>query len=172
MEFVRNESLLPLSSDEIWRLRQVPCEQLVARELIVYDREVSDFFFEFQPSEDIELFLEHAHFACRQRGEQLISREDLRTILEEHAPAATPELRIRDGAEPQAPLKMVLVDGAIAELRGAADWRGMVTCCMCEIPGCGSQYCWIRNRRCLALFTVAGATLKGFHWQPFRFNFA
>jgi hypothetical protein len=45
----------------------VPFSELPSRDLLLFDETVSDFFFEFESEQDIERFLQHAHFGGEAR---------------------------------------------------------------------------------------------------------
>jgi len=131
---------------------------------------VSNFFFEFEPEEDIERFLQHAYLGCQAGGRLLACREDLQQILltlraGERQPA---ELAIPAGGELPSPLRFVPQQGAFEAIHREGRWRGMITCCSCGIAGCFSQYAIVEEGLCLVLFTINGATLAEVELFPFR----
>src|SRR4051812_47561705 len=133
MKYVRGSTLLRLSSETIRTVPRVSWQRLPAANLLVYDGGVSNFFFEFEPKEDIERFLQHAHMGCRAEGHLLASREDLEQISSTFRPAKAPpaELVIPDAGELPAPLRFVPHRPAFEAIRREGRWRGMITCCSC-----------------------------------------
>jgi hypothetical protein len=171
MKYVRGSTLLPLTAKAIRATPRVPYRGLPGAELLIYNKGVSDFFFEFEPEEDIERFLLHAHFACRAAGGLLACREDLHALATalDRGTERLPELALpSDGDELVAPLRFVPHRAAFEAIRTEGRWRGRITCCSCGIAGCFAQYAWVEARLCLFLFTISGATLTDVECLPFR----
>src|SRR5947209_15167654 len=77
MRYDRETTLLPCSATDLRVAVRVPFCHLPSDRLLLYDEGVSEFWFEFDPRRDTELFLQHAHFGCMAGGRLLASREDL-----------------------------------------------------------------------------------------------
>src|SRR5947209_31604 len=126
MKYVRGSTLLPLKSRDIRTLPRVPWRQLPTRDLLLYDEGVSNFFFEFEPEEEIDRFLQHAHFGCHAHGGLLACREDLQQIALNIRPGAEPppELVIPlTSADLPAPLRFVRHQPAFDSLEREGHWR-------------------------------------------------
>src|ERR1700733_6517216 len=151
MKYVRGSTLLPFFSEEIRAVPCVPRQRLPSVDLLVYDGGVSDFYFEFEPEEDIERFLQHAHLGCRAGNRLLACREDLQQILVPRGPGERPPvvLAIPPGGELPAPLRFVPQQPAFEAIGHEGRWRGMITCCSCGIAGCFSQYAVVERGLCL-----------------------
>jgi hypothetical protein len=130
---------------------------------------VSEFWFEFEPQRDTELFIQHAHFGCVTGGRLLACREDLLGVagLPSFSPLPTLLMTSADD-EPPRPLRFVVEREALAEAVLASEWAGRVSVCSCGFAGCNSQYGWFRGGECLALFTICGACLVSVEWRAFR----
>jgi hypothetical protein len=171
MRYTRDTTLLPLSPAELRLAEKVQFSALPAPDLLLFDEGVSDFFFEFEPEQDIERFLQHAHFACMADGRLLACREDLFSVAARQAGRAPPKALVVDlGVELPRPLRFSPVRRGFAAIGGGGDWRGMLTLCSCGIAGCFSQYAWVRESLCVALFTINGACLTEVEWLSFRFE--
>ena len=167
MQYIRNSTLLPCSTADLRLAISVLHCELPENRLILYDESISNFWFEFEPQRDIELFLQHAHFGCMSKGRLLIGREDLLSValLPEVAPST---LTIPSSGEALPPLGFEVDWPALEEARSANEWAGQVSIYSCGIAGCYSQYAWFQHGKCLALFTIGGTSLVSVDWRPFR----
>jgi hypothetical protein len=168
MRYVRNQTLLPLSPADLQFVEQVPFRDLPSARLLQFDESVSDYFFEFEPEQDIERFLQHARFADVVRGRLLACREDLLGVVAIQAkllPSVSLVVDVASDLPPPFRFNPML-DAWDAISRGG-EFRGMVTVCRCGIAGCFSQYAWVRDSVCLALFTISGGCLTEMSWRPF-----
>ncbi|HVK09151.1 MAG TPA: hypothetical protein VM597_10280, partial [Gemmataceae bacterium] len=77
MRYDRETTLLPCSAADLRLAARVPFRDLPDNRLLLYDEGVSEFWFEFDPRRDTELFLQHAHFGCVAGGRLTVCREDL-----------------------------------------------------------------------------------------------
>jgi hypothetical protein len=170
MKYLRDSTLLALESEEFHSLRRVGYRNLPADGLLVYDSGVSNFFFEFDPARDIELFLQHAHFACISSGRLLACQEDLYEVSTLLRKSELPRKRmsVLPVGELPAPLRFVPDLQAFNVIARSGKWQGRLTCCSCGFAGCFSQYAWIDQGICLALFTIDSANLEAVEWCPFR----
>lgn len=170
MKYVRGSTLLPLGPEAIRSVPRVPWRRLPAADLVLHDEGVSNFFFEFEPEEDIELFLQHAHLGCKDGDGLLASREDLASLAVPLAAVweSPPVLPVPAEGELTAPLRFVSQQAAFEAIRRGGRWRGMITCCSCGIAGCFSQDAWVERGLCLVLLTIKGATLVEVDLLPFR----
>ena len=160
---------MPCSAADLRLAVYVPYRDLPDVRLLLYDEGVSEFWFEFDPRRDTELFLQHAHFGCVAGGRLLACREDLLGVVEQPFPGSPlPTLVVPPVGEPPPPLRFEVDRGALAEAWRGGEWAGRVTVCSCGIAGCYSQYGWFRGGECLALFTIGGACLVSVDWRPFR----
>jgi hypothetical protein len=171
MKYISGSTLLAQTSEDIRSVPRVPWRELPATDLLMYDSGVSDFFFEFDPPEEIDRFLQHAHLGCRAKGSLLACREDLYEIA--HSLRLTvdqpPELILPvDGGDLPAPLRFVPHQPAFEGIARDGRWRGRITCCSCGIAGCFAQYAWVEQGVCLFVFTINGATLAEVECLPFR----
>jgi hypothetical protein len=168
MPYIRGVTLFPLSPTDLRLAQQVPFRDLPNARLLQFDESVSDYFFEFEPQQDIERFLQHAHFADIVGGRLIACREDLlavAAIQAELLPAAL--LTVHVGSRLPAPLRFNPVRDAWTAISQGDEYRGRVTVCSCGIAGCFSQYVWVRDSVCIALFTISGACLTEVAWRPF-----
>lgn len=169
MRYDRETTLRPCSAAELGLAARVPFLELPAGRLLLYDEGVSEFWFEFDPRRDTELFLQHAHFGCVAGGRLLVCREDLLGVAALPAVGPPPPaLAVPPEGQPSLPLRFEVERGALSEARRAGEWVGRVSVCSCGIAGCYSQYGWFRGGECLALFTIGGACLVSVEWRPFR----
>lgn len=169
MRFVRDKTLLPCTPADMRFAEYVPFLELPTCDLLLFDETVSDFFFEFEPAQDIERFLQHAHMSCIANGKFIASQEDLLAIaaLTTNEPSET--LIVNPATELPAPFRMIPINSAFDAIASGGEFRGQVTVCSCHIGGCFSQYVWARDSLCLAMFTIDGACLTEVAWLPFRF---
>jgi hypothetical protein len=168
MRYIRDVTLLPLSPADLRLAEQVPFRDLPTSRLLQFDESVSDYFFEFEPQQDIERFLQHAHFADIVNGRLIACREDLlgvAAIQAESMSAASLTVDVDSRLPP--PLHFNPVRDAWTAISQGGEFRGMVTVCSCGIAGCFSQYAWVRDSVCIALFTISGACLTEVAWRPF-----
>jgi hypothetical protein len=169
MRYDRMTTLLPCSAAELRLATRAPFLDLPDDRLLLYDEGVSEFWFEFDPRRDTELFLQHAHFGCVAVGRLTACREDLFGVAVRSAVSRPPPvLVIPPEGEASQPLRFVPERGALVEARRAGEWMGRVTVCSCGIACCYSQYAWFRAGECMALFTIGGACLLSVDWRPFR----
>ncbi|HVK15337.1 MAG TPA: hypothetical protein VM533_00220 [Fimbriiglobus sp.] len=171
MRYTRDTTLLPLSPADLRLVEWIPFREMAADGLLLFGESVSDFLFEFEPQEDIERFLQHAHFAGISAGRLVACREDLIGVAAIQT-GTTPHrtLAVRVGSELPKPLRFDPVAQAFAAIRQGGEWRGMITLCSCGIGACFSQYAWVRDSVCIALFTIDNACLTEVQWLPFRFE--
>jgi hypothetical protein len=169
MRYDRETTLLPCSAADLRLAARVPFSDLPTDRLLLYDEGVSEFWFEFDPQRDAELFLQHAHFGCMARGRLLVSREDLLGVaILTVGGSLPPALVVPSGGEPPLPLRFEVDRRALTEAGRPDEWVGRVSICSCGIAGCCSQYGWFQGGVCLALFTIGGACLLSVDWRPFR----
>jgi hypothetical protein len=168
MQYTRNKTLLPRTPAGLRRAARVPYRELPARDLLLFDRTVSSFFFEFEPGQDIERFLQHSHFGGMVGGKLVACREDLLEVAAFAADEPVP-LAVDLVSELPAPLRFTPDRAGFESIGRGGEFRGQVTVCSCGIAGCFSQYAWVRDSLCLALFTIDGASLTEVAWRPFRF---
>jgi hypothetical protein len=168
MKYLRDTSLLPCTPADLRLAELVPVRELPARDLLLFNATVSDFFFEFEPELDIERFLQHARFGCIANGKLLACREDLFGVaaLVDGEPVAS--LSIHLASELPVPFRFTPEYRAFEAIAQGQEYRGRVTMCNCGIAGCFSQYAWVRHSLCLALFTISAASLTEVGWCPFR----
>jgi hypothetical protein len=171
MRYTRLDStLLPVSPTELRLAERVPFRDLRIDRLLFFDASVSDFYFEFEPQEDVDRFLQHAHFGGMLAGRLVACREDLCGVAALQANAELPPtLTVSPEAELPKPLKFALVPEFLAAIQEGGEWRGRLTVCSCGFAGCFSQYAWVRESLCLALFTISGTSLVEVAWRPFQF---
>jgi hypothetical protein len=150
------------------RTERVPFRDLPGDRLLIYDEGVSGFEFEYQPRQDVELFLQHARFAGISAGRLLVCQEDLFGVAAQQPVLESPPVLVVDPetALPP-PLRSNPVARAFAEIGRESEWRGMLTLCSCGVACCFSQYAWVRESLCLALFTIGPAGLVEVEWLPF-----
>jgi hypothetical protein len=168
MRYIRDVTLLPLSPADLRLAKQVTFHDLPTARLLQFDESVSDYFFEFEPQQDIERFLQHAHFADIVSGRLIACREDLlgvAAIQAELPPAAS--FAVDVGSRLPPPLRFNPIREAWTAILQGGEFRGMVTVCSCGIAGCFSQYAWVRDSVCIALFAINGACLTEVAWRPF-----
>ncbi len=151
------EQWLRLGEMELPATLQVEAGTLV----LVFDEEASDFFFQYDPQTDLNLFLERARLA-RIGPESastlvLLTTDPLREVLL----AALPEIKADSGKEkrPRWPFRRLysfpatrLTQAARAALLSPRSFCGLVGVCRCGEPGCGSSYAWIEE--CTVLLGV------------------
>jgi hypothetical protein len=169
MRYARDTTLLPCTPADLRLAERVPFPELPARDLLLFDETVSDFFFEFEPEQDIERFLQHAHFGGIVGGRLVACREDLLGVAALTAGEPVEPLAVDLASELPAPFRFTPDRGAFEAIARGGEYRGRVTVCSCGIGGCFSQYVWVRESLCLALFTINGASLTEVAWLPFRF---
>jgi hypothetical protein len=168
MRYVRDVTLLPLSPADLRLAEQVPFRDLPTARLLQFDESVSGYFFEFEPQQDIDRFVQHAHFADIVNGRLIACREDLLGVTAIQAkllPAAS--LAVDVGSSLPPPLRDNPIRDAWTAIYQGGEFRGMVTVSSCGIAGCFSQYAWVRDSVCIALFTINGACLTEVAWRPF-----
>jgi hypothetical protein len=168
MRYTRGTTLLPFSPTELRRTERVPFHDLPSDRLLIYDESVSDFDFEYQPQQDIELFLQHAHFAGISAGRLVACQEDLFGVAAQQPLLESPPVLVVD---PETvlppPLEYNPVARAFAEIGRESEWRGLLTLCSCGIGFCFSQYAWVRESLCISLFTINSARFAAVEWLPF-----
>jgi hypothetical protein len=166
--YVRDTTLLPCTPADLRLAERVPFRELPRRDLLLFDATVSDFFFEFEPEQDIERFLQHAHFGGFTGGRLVACREDLLAVACQTDEEPPLSLAVDLASELPAPFRFTPDRGAFETLGRGGEYQGRVTVCRCGIAGCFSQYVWVRDSLCLALFTINGASLTEVAWCPFR----
>jgi hypothetical protein len=169
MRYFRGTTLLPCTPAELGLAERVPFRELPARDLLLFDETVSNFFFEFEPEQDIERFLQHGHFGCIAGGQLVVCREDLLGVAAEATAEPPVSLAVDLPSELPAPFRFTPDREALAAIGRGGEYRGRITVCSCGIAGCFSQYAWVRGSLCLALFTVSGSSLTEVAWCPLRF---
>src|SRR5262245_45467955 len=139
MRYIRDVTLLPLSPGDLRLAEQVPFRDLPSARLLQFDESVSDYFFEFEPQQDIELFLQHAHFADVVGGRLIACREDLLEVagLQPDVPPSV-SLAIDVGSGLPPPFRSHAVRDAWTDISRGGEFRGRVTVCSCGIAGCFS----------------------------------
>jgi hypothetical protein len=168
MQYVRDTTLLPCTPADLRLAERVPFLELPARDLLLFDETVSDFFFEFEPKQDIERFLQHAHFGGICGGRLIACREDLLGVAALTAGEPLEPLAVDLASALPAPFRFTADRGPFEAIARGDECLGRVTVCSCGIAGCFSQYVWVRDSLCLALFTINGASLTEVEWHPFR----
>ena len=171
MQYIRDMTLLPMTPSELHLAERVPFCELPDARLLLFDETVSDFFFEFEPQSDIERFLQHAHFACIDGGRLIACRDDLLGVADvqrRSLPSASVAIDLE--RELPQPFRFSPLRESFKTIRLAGDFQGQLTVCSCGFAGCFSQYAWVRDSVCIALFTVSGACLTEVRWLPFRFQ--
>lgn len=169
MQYDRDQTLLSYEDVDPERFSHVPFCELPCVDILLFDQSVSSFFFEFEPDQDIDLFLRHARFgSIRKNGQQLACLENLYEVASIRATYGNLSLaKVIPGQKLPEPLQFDLIPEAWATIESGGDFQGQITVCSCGISGCCSQYMWARNSVCLALFTITGARLSEVHWMPF-----
>jgi hypothetical protein len=171
MQYTRGLTLLPLTPKELRLAERVPFRSLPTVRLLLFDETVSDFFFEFEPPEDIDRFLQHSHFGGMVDGRLLACREDLAAVAAIQAGTQPEEsLSVGPREDLPLPLRFTPIRKAFEAIGRGGEFRGQVTVCSCGIAGCFSQYVWARDTVCTVLFTINGACLSEVAWLPFRFE--
>ena len=169
MGYNRKKFLLPCSATELQSGSHVAIRDLPSCGLILYNETVSNFFFEFDPQQDIELFLRHAYFGERIAGQLFVSNENLLEVAD--LPVSVAHLVGQSTTDDQwLPPRFDPCSESLAEAQSTDEWMGQISICSCGIAGCGSQYAWFRSGECLAIFTISGASLVSVDWRHFKFE--
>ena len=135
----------------------------------------SDLYFEFEPEEDINTFVQNAyltHFFPKTSKIKLINNYDqtLEKLLLNKLDDLDNILQIRkdDFPEKQKVFIHTLNQNAVDTLLKTGYMKGLVSCCECGIPGCSSEYIWAKNFTILISFKIESSELLEVCLYPFR----
>src|SRR5262245_50707717 len=138
MRYARDVTLLPCTPADLRRAERVPFRELPARDLLLFDATVSEFWFEFEPEQDIGRFLQHAHFGASVGGGLVACREDLLGVASQPVREPSVSLVVDLTSELPAPFRFTPDRAAFEAISRGGEFRGRVTLCNCGIPGCFS----------------------------------
>ncbi len=146
-----------------------------SRLFLSIDNSLGDYFFEFEPANDIDKFMKNAyltHFFPKTGKITLIKDYEqplcdlvLKKQKEIDHVLPVPKEKFSDG---QKFFMDVLIEDAVSILLNTGDFKGQIACCDCGEPGCSSQYLWAKDFTGLASFHIVGAGLRKIDLFPFK----
>lgn len=146
-----------------------------SRLFLCYDSSLSDYFFEFEPENDINKFLQNAYLVnfCPKTGKiKLIPNLNLtldkllfnnRLQIENIVQFEKEKFPIK-----QETLTDVLNQNSLQTLCATGNFKGLIACCECDEPGCSSQYLWAADFIGLICFHVFAAEFVRVSLFPFK----
>ena len=183
-----SETLLRLTSDQFNQLSIMgetiiefaPAKhKLISEEALwlslSFDSSLCNYFFEFKPQEDIDKFVKNSyltHFFPKTGKIKLIkdSEKSLSDILLENRIKLTNQLSIDKSKfnEQQTTFLDLLNTSSVDKLVKTGNFKGQISCCECENPGCSSEYLWAEENFGLASFHILAAGLILVNLYPFK----
>ena len=141
---------------------------------LAYDDSASDYFFDIDTEESIDLFLDEARIVYVNNDQlKLASPVSLRELVLSASGSAKYHKRYKyrdffqGGLSKLTKNQVVYKNLEISRLTGRL--KGMLACCECGEPGCYSQYAWIEDNCCYVLFDYRIARLLVVEFFPFCF---
>jgi hypothetical protein len=159
----------PLRNIRPSRQRRVPA---VTDVCLAIDTSRSDFWFEFEPQRDLNLFLDWSCLATYDVANALVSRCSKASLREElnmrtkHdvAAIARPFLPVEDGRDGYGNF---FVGSAAKMWTETGHFFGKLAVCGCELPGCAATYAWLEGNNGLLLVEIIAAGLHRVEIGPF-----
>ena len=146
-----------------------------SRLFLSFDGSSSDFFFEFEPEEDINNFIKNSYlteFFPKTGKIKLISKYDqpLEKLLLNKQVEINDILQIAKDkfSEEQKIFTGTLNQNAVDSLLKTGDIKGLISCCECGIPGCASTYLWAKEFIVLISFHIESSELQQVCLYPFK----
>ena len=137
---------------------------------------LSNYFFEFEPEKDIDIFIDNAYltnFYPKTGKVKLIDgyAEPLKVLLPRKAPE-NKDIAVFEKShflQEEITFNNVLIEGAMKELE-TGNFKGQISCCDCGEPGCSSEYLWAEHNVGLVRCRIVAASLIEVQLFPFRFS--
>ena len=153
-------------------------DERFARIFLAFDGSLSNFYFEFEPGNDIDTFIHNSyltHFFPKTGKVKLI--DHLADPLVKLLPAkpldtATIPAIGKAGFSEQLDAHHVFVnkldEQAVSNLLRKGSYKGQISCCECGIAGCSSEYLWAEDFYGLMSFHIVAASLQVVMLYPFQ----
>ena len=150
-------------------------DEKFSRLFLSFDSSLSDYFFEFEPQEDIDIFIKNSyltHFFPKTGKIKLI--KDFETPLSDLLPKK--QFEITDitqieklkFSEQQDTFSDPLNESSVDTLIKTGNFKGQISCCECGEGGCSSEYLWAEENFGLASFHILAAGLQVVRLNSFK----
>ena len=150
-------------------------EEEFSRLFLSVDSSLSSYFFEFEPQEDIDIFIKNSYltnFFPKTGKIKLI--KDFKEPLCDLLPKKRIEVinlpvidKLKFG-EQQDTFSDSLNESSVDTLVRAGNFKGQISCCECGEGGCSSEYLWAEKDFGLASFHILAAGLQVVRLYPFK----
>ena len=146
-----------------------------SRLFLSYDSSLSDFFFEFDPEDDINKFIQNAYltnFFPKTGKIKLIPNfnQPLGNLLLNNKHQINDIIQIKKErfSSEQKIFTDVLNKNSLDKLLSTGDFKGQITCCECGEKGCSSQYLWANDSIGMISFHILAAKFVSVCLYPFK----
>ena len=146
-----------------------------SRLFLSLDSSLSDYFFEFEPQEDIDIFIKNSyltHFFPKTGKIKLIKDFDkpLSDLLPKKRFEITDLSQIEKSkfCEQQVTFSDPLNESSVDTLIKTGNFKGQISCCECGESGCSSEYLWAEGNFGLASFHILAAELRAVRLYSFK----
>ena len=150
-------------------------EEEFSRLFLSVDSSLSDYFFEFEPQEDIDIFTKNSyltHFFPKTGKIKLIKdfEEPLADLLlrKRIEVSNVPVIDKLKFDEQQNIFSDPLNESSVDTLVRTGNFKGQISCCECGEAGCSSEYLWADIDFGLASFHILAAGLQVVRLYPFK----
>jgi hypothetical protein len=136
--------------------KNYPVTEGFSKLFLAFDGSLSNYFFEFDPKADIDIFIKNSYltnFFPKSGKINLI--KDLDKPLIDLLPGKRDEITGLPVFE---------------LLTSSGNFKGQISCCDCGEPGCSSEYLWADNYIGLASFHIIAAALQEVRLYPFKLS--
>ena len=150
-------------------------EEEFSRLFLSVDSSSSSYFFEFEPQEDIDIFIKNSYltnFFPKTGKIKLIKdfKEPLCDLLpKKHIEVINlPVIDKLKFGEQQDTFSDPLNESSVDTLVRTGNFKGQISCCECGEGGCSSEYLWAEKDFGLASFHILAAGLQVVRLYPFK----
>lgn len=149
-------------------------EEEFSRLFLSFDNSLSSYFFEFDPQEDIDIFIKNSyltHFFPKTGKIKLIKgfEKPLSDLLPEKRFEISEMQQVEKSKfyEEQDIFSDPLNESSVDTLVRTGNLKGQISCCECGEGGCSSEYLWAEENFGLASFHILAAGLQVIRLYPF-----
>jgi hypothetical protein len=149
-----------------------------ARLFLSYNGSLSSFFFEFEPTKEVDTFAHNSfltHFFPKTGKVKLIDglADPLANLLPKRpfdtsAMVAINKTSLLAQLGEQHVFDDKLDENAVSNLLSTGNFKGQVSCCECGVAGCSSEYLWAEDFFGLISFRILAAGLQVVKLYPFQ----
>jgi len=142
--------------------------------LLSFDGSLSDYFFEFEPEDDINIFINHSyitHFFPKTGKVKLIKGLELSLndlLKKSQANDNITTIQKNEFIKQRDLFDDGLLEDSVIKLTTTGNFKGQISCCACGEAGCKSEYLWAENYIGLISFKLLAGGLQLVTLYPFK----